>query len=626
VTRPFAARGALALLLALSFSRSAPAAEPGPAANLEVTESTSILLAGDNRDFAPNNVASVVNDDWGVFYNRLNVQATRSGLRIGLRLDTAWYFTSPDPTTAALELHETRPPDPNGPSDADYFRAKVNEAGRELSNRYINWTYPAKIYAGYTLAPIDVTVGDFYAELGRGFVLSVRKRDELASDDSIRGIRVTASPRFGPLGLRVTALAGSPNPIRIDEGTGRYLGVHSSALPGFLKVTEAGMPRAISTDFTPLTAECATSGTCTYAPDQIVGGQIVFALAPIELGSQGSLVIRQPALSPDVVRSADRIVTVSQSANAMTSDGRFGLYVEGAMQKLHQDDSDPELPAGSALFASGTATLHPLVLLIEGRHYRRFFPLRAPVSVDRAREFALLSWNAPPTTEDPTVDTEMDNFNTCVSGGRGRGDVLLARGVSTFGWLGYYETFAESVSNDRCDTSDENRNRVLDAATGFEVVSSDHRTRGSLTTGTRFDSTDRAMPVPTGTTHVFYRELYARYHVAVPLSGPFALEFSGVHRRRRRMIDSVTGAYLEGEHLTALDIGRDLNVGVGVEYNSDPQPPTMYLNGSVRYRPTPQSSITLFGGQRRSSLRCIGGMCQVRPGFEGLRVDGSITF
>jgi hypothetical protein len=428
VSRRLAARSALCLLaVARSLS-----AEPEGVGSLDVTEATSILYALDNRDFAPNAVASVVNDHWGVLYNRLNAQASRGGLRLGLRLDTAWFFRSPDPTAVGLELERRRPPDSSGLSKPAYFRAKVYESGRELSNRYINWTYPAKYYVGYSLRPIDLMVGDFYAELGRGFVLSVRKRDELASDDSIRGVRVTATPRIGPAGLRLTALFGSPNPIRIDEGSGRYLGVDSSALPGVLGVTEAGMPRAIETDFAPLTESCRTTPTCSYAPDQVAAAQIVLDLQPIELGTQGSLLVRQPALSADVVRNADRVLTMSQSA-AWTSDGgELSLYVEGALQKLEQDDEDPELAAGHALFASGTLTRLPLLLVIEGRHYRRFFPLRAPVSVDRAREFALLSWNAPPTTEDPQVDTEMDNFNTCVTGGRARADVEVGRGVTPF--------------------------------------------------------------------------------------------------------------------------------------------------------------------------------------------------
>jgi hypothetical protein len=615
------AAGGVALLV---FLVGGPA-KAEPVARVDVTNATTVLYAADNRDFAPNQVATIVNDDWGVFYNRLNVQATREGFGLSLRLDTAWYFVSPDPTAVALELVRRRPPDPDGLSDPAYFRSKVYEAGGELSNRYINWTYPAKLTASYRTARGELVAGDFYAELGRGFVLSVRKRDELASDDSIRGLRLTVARDFGVVSLKLTALGGALNPLRIDEGTGRYLGVDDSVTPSFLAVTEAGMPRAIATDFAPETGVCASTRTCTYAPDRVVAAQLELGVRPVKLGTQGSVLVRQPALSPDIVRSAESIFTGSQSVNAATSDGSLDVYAEGAFQKLFARQGDPELDPGYALFASGTVTRMPLVLLLEGKHYRRFFPLRANVDTARAREFSLLSWSAPPTTQDPSNDTELDNFNTCVTGGRARGDYRLRPGVSVFSWLGYFETYSESSSNDRCEIGDQHRNRVWDTAVGFELASDDGDSRGKVSTGTRFDDTDRAYTVPGGTTNAYYRELSARYELTQRLGKGFTLELSGTHRRRRLALTGSRESWLEGEHLTALDWGI-WSVGAAVEYNSDPLPPNFYVNGSVRVRPTSQSSIALFAGQRRSSLRCVGGVCQVRPGFEGLRLDGSVGF
>jgi hypothetical protein len=596
-----------------------------PVARVDVSNATSLLIATDNRDDSPNQVATVVNDDWGVFYNRLNVQAARGGFALQLRLDTAFFFVSPDPTAAALELARGRPPDPDGPSDPAYFRSKVYEAGGELSNRYINWTYPAKLMASYKNRNGEITAGDFYAELGRGLVLSVRKRDELASDDSIRGLRVTATKRLSPVSLRLTALGGALNPLRIDEGTGRYLGVHQSVTPSFLRVTEAGMPRAVKTDFAPLTGDCATTLTCTYAPDRVAALGFEIDVRPVKLGTQASLIARQPALSPDIVRSAESIFTASQSVNATTSDGGLDVYVEGATQKLVARPGEPELDAGYALFASGTVTHLPLVLLVEGKHYRRFFPLRANVDTARAREFSSLSWSAPPTTEDAANDTEFDNFNTCVTGGRARGDYRLRPGVSVFSWLGYFETYSESSSNDRCEIGPEHRNRVWDTAVGFELASKSGNTRGKLSTGTRFDDTDRAYTVPGGTTNAYYRELSTRYDLSQRLGKDLTLELSGTHRRRRLALTGSRESWLEGEHLTALDWGI-WSFGAAVEYNTDPLPPNFYVNGSIRVRPTSESSLALFAGQRRSSLRCVGGVCQVRPGFEGLRLDGSISF
>jgi hypothetical protein len=625
-------------LALVSAPRAALAAEPEAAAKaeaaperqsdvrFEITEATTLMYAWDNRDSTPNNVATEVNDHFGVWYNRLNAQASTGGFRFGLRLDNAWYFTSPDVTETALDLYASRPDEPGGLSPPAYFRLKVDETGRELSNRYINWIYPAKLYATYAARDFDVTVGDFYAELGHGIVLSVRKRDELASDDSLRGARANAHLRAGDVRLGFSAMGGSANPLRIDEGSGRYLGVHHSVTPGWLAITEAGMPRAIETDFVPEAEECADFGTCSYAPDRLAAGQLSFELGQLKLGTQGSLLVRQAPLSPDIVRSADRITTASQTLELATADGSGSLSLEAATQKLWQDDGEDELPAGFALYGSATFARGPLVLLIEGKHYRRLFPLLANTSVARAREFSQVAWNAPPTAEASYIDTEFDNFNTCVTGGRARGDVEFLRGVSAFGWLGYFETFAESVPNDRCEVSARTRNRVYDLASGFEFRSRDARARDALTLGARFDDADAEIQSSTGPTHTFYREFYARYDLIHPLGGPFALELHGVHRRRRRTLGGPENPWFEGEHVTGLEVGAAWSFAAGLEYDTNPLPPDWFVNGVVRFRPTPESSLALFVGQRRGSLRCVGGVCRVVPGFEGVRLDANVRF
>ncbi|HEY3496685.1 MAG TPA: hypothetical protein VGK73_18425 [Polyangiaceae bacterium] len=620
----------LAFSLAAAPGRAEESAKPkaasaSPGVRFEITEATTFLYAWDNRDFTPNNVASAVNDHFGVWYNRLNAQATSGGFRFGLRLDNAWYFTSPDATETALHLYETRPDSAGGLSDPAYFRLKLDETGRELSNRYINWIYPAKLWAGYAARDFDVTLGDFYAELGHGIVLSVRKRDELASDDTLRGVRANAHFRAGDARLGFSALGGSANPLRIDEGSGRYLGVHSSVTPGFLALTEAGMPRAVATDFVSEADECTDFGTCSYAPDRIAAGQFTLELGQFELGTQGSLLVRQAALSPDYVRSAERITTVSQTLELTTGDGAAAFALEAASQKLWQDDG-AELPAGYAFYGTASLAFSPVVILVEAKHYRRLFPLLANVSVARAREFSQVAWSAPPTAEASYIDTEFDNFNTCVSGGRGRGDVELARGVSVFGWFGYFESFAESVPNDRCEIGESTRNRVYDVASGFEFRSRDSRSRDSLTAGARFDDTDAPIQTTYGETHAFYREVYTRYDLIHPLGGPFSLQLQGLHRYRRRTLGGPIDPWFEGEHVTGIDWGSAWSFALGVEYDTNPLPPDWFVNGGVRFRPTPESSVALFVGQRRGSLRCVGGVCRNVPGFEGARLDASIRF
>ena len=634
-----------ATFLVLVAAQSAGAAEPEPpagakteadtaaaATRIELTDAVTVLYAGDNRDFRANSVPTVVNDDWGVFYNRFHAELGHGDFRFGFRVDNAWFYTSPDPTSAALELVDRRPANPANAPDPVYFRSKVNEAGRELSNRYINWLYPTKYFAGWSSPDLEVTLGDVYAELGHGIVLSMRKRDELASDDTIRGGRATGRLKAGDVTLGLTLVGGSANPLRIDEASGRYLGVHSSVTPGFVAVTEAGMPRAIETDFSPDTGECTTMLTCSYAPDRLAAGQFTFEVGKTRLGTQGSLLARQAALSPDLVRSAREIVTASQSFETSSPGGAVTVYVEAAGQKLSDIRSatdtrtEADIDAGHAVYGSATVVEFPWAFLLEAKHYRRLFPLYANVNTASAREFSLLAWNAPPTGEAPYVDTEFEGFNTCVSGARLRTDNELARGVSVFGWLGYWQTFAERAVNELCEISAEKRNDVFDVATGTELTSRDLGSRGLVTVGARYDQTKTEVVTPEGPTRTFYRELHLRYNVVKSLSGPFALELDGVHRRRHRALGGPGKPWFEGEHVTAVNVGPTLSIGAGIEYDTDPRVPPTYLNLVARYRPTPATNVSMFLGQRRGTLRCEGGVCREVPPFEGVRVDATVRF
>ncbi|HWZ90014.1 MAG TPA: hypothetical protein VNW92_14225, partial [Polyangiaceae bacterium] len=224
------------LLGILCGARHARALEPsdvlGVPIAFDVTESSTFSYNFDNRDTRANQVPTRANDNWGLWYNRAIVQANGGAWQVGLRIDNAWFFRYPNPTQIGLDLVTARPGGTSSPSAPAYFRQKVDEAGVELSNRYINWLYPAKYYAAYSSPRVEVLLGDGYVQFGRGLVLSLRKLDELASDTTLRGARVTGHVKSGDFALRATAVAGTLNPLRIDPASGRYLGVDASVTPG----------------------------------------------------------------------------------------------------------------------------------------------------------------------------------------------------------------------------------------------------------------------------------------------------------------------------------------------------------------------------------------------------------
>lgn len=609
----------------------------GRPVQIDVTNAGSVLYNADNRNSRPGSVVRRIDDDWGVFYNRLNVQASSGPFQLGLRLDSALFYATPDPTKVALDLTRERHggalPDPVPGDAALFFVQKTTEASNELVTRYTSWTYPAKYYLGYSTPDVEATVGDFYAQLGRGLVLSVRKLDELSSDTTVRGARMTYKARVDDVRLRMTALGGAMNPLRFDEASGRYLGVGPGTTTGLLALTEAGMPRAQASPF-------ESRPEPTYAPDRVVGAQIEGGPRVLQVGVQGALFDRtftdsgtnaEAALSPGTVRSASRILNGSVSVAAPDLGGHGALYFEAALQNMTYpsvlSQSGRDLPdSGHALYASATVTEKPVTFTFEGKHYRRFYPLLANVNLGRAPEFSVVQYSAPPTAEAFWVDTEFEGFNTCVTGGRLRADVEVGGGSTVFAWLGRYLSWAESVANARCETGEQNENRVWDVASGAEHVSKNRKTRVSATIGGRTDDTPRALPHPEGgETHLFYQEAYLRYDVTTHLGGPFTLKLQGWDRRRHQTQGGIPDPWTELQHLFALDIAR-FTVGAGYEYTGNPQFPDHYFNGLFAYAINASSNVSLFAGQRRGGLRCVSGVCRVYPPFEGVRLDVTVRF
>ena len=622
--------GGAAFLAALPARAVETAPVGGEPVRIDVTEATSVIQNVDNRNTRPGDYSTRIDDNWGFWYNRLNTQASWKNFQAGLRLDSAWFYTAPNATNTSLDLlAERRAGNPNAPytaDDARFFQLQMVNTTRDLTTRYTSWLYPSKYYVGYTTRDVEATVGDFYASFGRGLVLSVRKMDELASDTTIRGGRVTGHIHAGDFRLKMTALGGEFNPLRIDEASGRYLGVTGGVLDGFNSITEGGMPRATRNPI---------DGTLlpTYSPDRVVAAEIEGGTREWQAGLHGSLIDRtftnNEALNPNVVRSAKTVRMGSVSVNAPDLGGHGAAYVEAAFQdRSYPAGTSKDVPdSGYAVYGSATASYAPVTLTAEMKHYRSFFPLLGNVDIKNASEFDIVQYNTPPTTEGVWVDTEFEGFNTCVTGGRVKADVEVAPRTVVFAWVGRYNTWAESVGNDACRTARANLNQVWDFASGLELVSRDRKSRVSATFGTRFDDTEGLLADPSGgETHMFYRELYGRYEVTEWLGGPFTLKLQGWDRRRHQTLGGVVGPYTMLQQLVALDYAAKLIVGAGFEYTGDPTFPPTYFNGTLGYNLSSSSNITLFAGQRRGGLKCVSGVCRIYPSFEGVRLDATFRF
>jgi len=612
-----AASLAVAALCATPFARRAAADET----YVSASSTTSLLYNGDNRSVAKDQVGSVVDDDWGAGYEHLTLQGGWKQFRAQLRVDGAYFYLSPSPADVALKLVGERTPGASTESDAVYFRRVLNQTGIELSNRYIHWFYPTKYAVSHQGSRHELTVGDFYAELGRGLVLSVRKQDEVATDTSIRGVRALwrAGGAGGPR-VRALLLGGSMNPLRIDETSGRYLGTTGEARPGYLAVTEAGMPTSVSTDFVP-------RPTAAYAPDSVAGAQLTLSMNSLTLATQASLLQRQEPLGLDQSRASRRVLTASQSLHMPALAEVVDAYFEGAVQ---YHDSSRALGydlLGFGLYAAVSYTAKRFTVVAEGKHYRGIYPLRANIDLGSAREFSAVQYSVPPNTLPVWADYELGDFNTCTTGGRTRGDLPITQNFAVFAWVGYYQSWAESVSNLACVTSRENRNQAWDLAVGPRGRWAGGDGHAEATLGTRIDRADRLIALTNGnSTHDFYRENYLRYDLVHPLAKKYAIQFQGRARLRRQTLGGPDGPWAEGENAIALTWPWALTTSVGIEYDTSPLSPRTYLHGLVHWRMSSSNSLALFVGQRRGAMRCVAGVCRRYPPFEGARLDLTVQF
>ena len=683
-SRRCAVTSSLVALAAFATSASSSALDvPGPKGEpigIDVTNTSVVDYRWDNRNHNINafNPRPIVDDDYGEWINRLNAQATWWRFRLGFRIDSALYFLTPSRNDAQrlaadqIADVKARNPDAIVPELVDYS----NRFYRELNTRFVNTVYPAKLWIGYNQPGIDVTVGDFYAQLGRGMVLSVRKIDELAIDTTIRGGKVVLDKTFGKVRFGGTLLAGQMNPLRFDEVSGRRL--HGRGSPLFF-----AFPKAQSvTTYTPSAQPVTEPGIPSYLEDTIVGGRVEGGIDAVQIAANGSVLLRQSFteqnatctsqcasgdkacvdqclatypefVAPGAARGHGEVRTFSGSVNIPSIAGVADVYIEAAGQQLRDghprvDDTGNvvggvEDVTGYALYGSANFGKGPVQVSLEGKHYRRFFALGSNIDVTtpghNAPEYSVVAFSAPPTAE-PIYVEPIESPNVCMTGGRGRIDYKYDDHTAVYAWAGRYRSYTEVSGNEFCASLDDKfRTDTWDTAVGIDFSRQGGKSHARAWAGMRL--AERAVPTVDGETDVLYYEGYVRYDLVKHLKGPFSLQLQGFHRNRY-LPASHPRPWNEGENYTALHWSPHLSAIVGYEYSTrpgcNPERSTNnpfevvlchYVSGGLTYRSGSTAklfdqifnTVNVFVGQRRGAIRCVSGVCRLFPPFEGARVE-----
>jgi Family of unknown function (DUF6029) len=604
----------------------------GEPVTLEVTETSIISQQFDAR---VDEGEFIQDHGYGNWINRLNVALNWNRFTLGTRLDSSLYWRRP------IDQRVCAPRE----SGVCIAPTQLDNVIRDDVSRYRDAIYPAKIFGKYTSKTLEVTVGDAYAQFGRGFVLSLRKVDELGIDTTVRGAKVTVTS--DPFAL--TVLGGVLNPTRIDEATGRALllpreipddparGIRgdtfgpqpifgSDRVIGAQIQAGRGLPVVMSTHAARFT-RCAP-----YHYDD--NGRVADGTFDSPFGSCGpadneTWLATLPAVTPTI--AASEVFLGAQSLEVPSIYGHGSLYVEAAVERRRHDKLPNEpTTGGNALYAALTATFGRVTNTLEVKSYRNFYGVTGAVDQTRASAFSNVSYTNVPTVEVVTQDSAFGFFNACVNGGRNRTDVRINPSLLVYGQGIYAFTKTESTSGG-CDETGKTistagaaltSNRVWDGLGGFEWHFEDDRSHLFASAGARDDAKDSG--------DFYYKEFHAEYTFSKYISGPYSFELTGRHRLRKEenqnVRENLTEFWRQGEHYTALKIAPKWVFSQGIEYTTQVGFPTYYFNGAVLYRFTSESNIRVFGGQQRGGLKCVSGICKVFPAYSGARVELTVRF
>lgn len=633
---------------------------------VDVTNTAVLNYHFNNRNEHPYVVAGYLDDNYGEWLDRLNLQMDWFKFRLGLRIDGATYVHAPTMVDAQRIVDDQRVVNgmPQGQRAQNLF---LNAFAADLHTRYRSTYFPSKLSIGYGTRGLDVTVGDFYVQLGRGLVFSVRKIDELAIDTTVRGIKAVWSGSVGKGRVGATLFAGQMNPLRIDEASGRRL--NGAGSPLFF-----GFPTA--TNFTTSTYDdsghagtVVWPATASYREDTALGGHIEAGTDAVLLGVNAAGLLRSGGSSEgsaDESRQHNRIFNVSGTLTVPSILGHGDLYLEVARQHMGDGSVATGISGASytapdrdgyAVYASATAKGGPLSVSLEGKHYRSYFPLAANILTSLpafgAPEFNMIAYSQPPTAEPIYVEPVGGGApQICVTGGRGRADYRFNRDTAVYGWLGRYTSWSETpASNPGCSTARVLQTETWDSAAGVELRLDGGASLVRAWAGGR--TSDLAAPSGAiDNTTTFYREGYLRYDLVKHLAGPFSVQLQGFHRKRFEPI-SRTNAWFEGENYTSLQWSPHLAAVFGYEYLakegcqpaagatvSQPNRPARdvchFINGGLSWRSRASGAasvlesvfdtVSIFVGQRRGAVRCVSGVCRLLPPFEGGKIEITSRF
>jgi len=490
-------------------------AEPVP---VRVTNTTVFQSRTDNQNGQDDD------DNYTSVINRLNLNGTADNITTAVRVDTMGFFGDHQSWhTDDLRLEQLR--------------------------------------VQYNIGDWKIQAGDYYRQLGRGIVLSLRKMDEAGRDISLRGGELTYDSSKQSIGL----FGGRTNTVNIDILKQRFVD----------------------------------------DPNDILAGGW-YTLRKIPLGS-----LKLQGGFHYLLGRAAEIDPGNQTENATSSVGGmlelpdlngFGaLYVEANVQQSRTAD---QVSQGRALYGSMDLFLGDTSLLVEGLIIEDFTQFGR-----NNRYNEPVRYNLPPTLD--RIDQETSAGQNEM-GGRARVEQAFGDGDYVLYANGLYKLI---------DPDSPSEVTQLHAYGGAKGEYNDGRSRASASGGFRDEiasGRDDGESIKDMMHSEFEVLQYISRGYAVQLAGNY--EFRGVEnqdgagRKKYRRGSTYLGLQKSGLGSITVEYGMD-------NQDTRSQIRQHFLAGIVSWDISESFKMRGTVGSQRGGLKCVAGVCRIYPSFSGYHLE-----
>lgn len=493
--------------------------------------------------------------------NRLNLNFNAKRFSFSARFDTNTFFNPPAPSRA------------------------------QYNSFYIDRYAPEKLTAKYSGQNLKVTLGDFYATIGRGLALSIRKTDQLGEDNTLLGGRLSWNHDW----LQLTAMSGLTNPSNLD--------LYEKTFPDPYDWISAFETRVQATD-------------------------------GIWVGAHAVAILFDPfnrndkAQQPKLIPSYTSIIGASIEAPAVADV--LDLYFEAnwlGRQHRATDNQTFDLQNGWGAYGSAILYLGDWTLTAEAKSLSDFYAYTVTWEQGGKYKSQRIDYLLPPTLEPQTM--EVSN-NWDISGGRLQADYRPG-GLDTLLFASYSGFWA-------WDLNDAGERWIYNLNAGVEQDFW-NTGRAKLTLGLREE-------VPQYDNSNTYHLLYSDLVVKIPLSERHSIDIHGTSWFVREGLSGYAMDFTKGEWIVGYSWSPWLAASIVMAWDTfpsrgeddydfsvfyspgeeDPPQRQLFLAGTVTLDLWGDYQVRLTGGQMRGGILCVNGVCRMLPPFAGARAELRLRF